>query len=124
MIIGMGVDIVKLERIESLYEKHGKHFLEKILSAEEISLLPEKFPVPYIGGRFAVKEALVKAIGARDFEFNEISVLKKDNGAPFISDLTKLEQLLNMSHNSLLVHISISHETDYCIANVIIEQNQ
>lgn len=122
MILGSGIDIVKLERIESLYEQYGGHFLEKILSSAEIAALPEKFPVPYIGGRFAVKEALVKALGGLKFNFNEISILKHENGAPFINETFRLAEILSMPENRLAVFVSISHENDYCVANVIIEQ--
>lgn len=121
MISGIGIDIVKSERIESLYKAHGKSFLEKILSGEEIALMPAKFPVQYIGGRFAVKEAIVKALGGRPFAFSEITVLNNEAGRPFVKDTGCIAKLTGRSVSSFVVHISISHEKDYCTASALIE---
>lgn len=119
MIIGVGVDIVKLRRIEDLYKKHGVRFLEKVLSEDEIKLIPEKFAALYIGGRFAAKEALVKALGGRDFDFSEISLLNDENGRPFVSEKEKISDILRAPAE---IHVSISHEQDYCAALAVIEK--
>jgi holo-[acyl-carrier protein] synthase len=121
MIIGTGIDIVKMERIERLFGSFGDKFLQKILSDEEAGNVPVKFPAPYISGRFAVKEALVKAMGGKEFSFGDITVLNDDKGRPFIKDARVLAGLLGIPEQSFAIHISISHEQDHCVASVIIE---
>lgn len=61
LVRGIGVDIVKLERIEAVYRRFGERFAEKVLSAEERSAEPVTASV--IAKRFAAKEAIAKALG-------------------------------------------------------------
>ena len=121
MIGGIGIDIVKSKRIESLWKTHGDHFLKKILSDDEIAAMPPKFPVPYISGRFALKEAIVKASGKRDFAFSEISVLNDETGKPFVKDKDVIGRIIGREEGSFAIHVSISHEKEYCTASAIIE---
>jgi holo-[acyl-carrier protein] synthase len=118
---GVGIDIVKLERIESLWKAHGALFLERILSGEEIGAIPEKFPVEYIGGRFAAKEAIVKAVGRRGFEFSKISILNDEAGRPFIKEKSALGTALARTEDSFSIYVSISHEREYCVGLAILE---
>jgi phosphopantetheinyl transferase (holo-ACP synthase) len=67
MIIGTGIDIVKMERIERLFGSFGEKFLQKILSEEEAGNVPVKFPAPYISGRFAVRRPWLRPWAARSF---------------------------------------------------------
>ena len=121
MIGGIGIDIVKSKRIESLWKAHGEHFLKKILSDDEIAAMPKKFPVQYIGGRFALKEAIVKAVGKRDFAFSEISVLNDESGRPFVKEKEVIGRVIGREEDSFAIHVSISHEKEYCTASAIIE---
>ena len=57
MIIGIGTDITELARIKASYDRFGERFLQKILTPDELKLVPES-PIAYISGRFAAKEAL------------------------------------------------------------------
>ncbi|MEC8158029.1 MAG: holo-ACP synthase [Pseudomonadota bacterium] len=61
MVHGIGVDIVKFERIEAVYRRFGHRFARKVLSAEELSAGP--ITSSLIAKRFAAKEAIVKALG-------------------------------------------------------------
>ncbi|MCL2025371.1 MAG: holo-ACP synthase [Leptospirales bacterium] len=121
MIGGIGIDIVESKRIESLWKAYGDHFLKKILSDDEIAAMPKKFPVQYIGGRFALKEAIVKASGKRDFAFNEISVLNDETGKPFIKEKDAIARIIGREESSFAIHVSISHEKEYCTASAVIE---
>ena len=114
MITGTGIDIVNINRIIKSIEKHGDRFTEKILSPDEIVKIPRVKKYEYIAGRFAVKEALIKAAGM-SLPFTGITILNDEKGKPFVAaipsdkiDITK-------------VHISISHDTDYAVASAIIE---
>ena len=64
MIIGIGIDIVKTERIKETLGKWGKRFLNRIYTqGEQDYCFQHKDPHLFLGGRFAVKEAMFKAIG-------------------------------------------------------------
>lgn len=64
MIFGIGVDVLKVDRIERVYQKHGDRFLNHLLMPEERALLDRTArPVRFLAMRFAAKEAIVKAMG-------------------------------------------------------------
>jgi holo-[acyl-carrier protein] synthase len=64
MIFGIGVDILKTERVSSLFRKYGDRFARRILMPEEVEMFAaQKNPVRFLAMRFAAKEAVVKAMG-------------------------------------------------------------
>ena len=64
MIFGIGTDVVQLERVQAAYERHGEHFVRRLLMPEEEEAFRRyKRPVRFLAMRFAAKEALVKALG-------------------------------------------------------------
>ncbi len=64
MIFGVGTDVVELSRIQATYDRFGEHFVRRILMPEELELFRRsKWPVRFLGMRFAGKEAVVKAMG-------------------------------------------------------------
>lgn len=116
MIIGTGIDLVELTRIEQAYHRQPK-FAERILTVREVSAfrqLKGKRAIEFLAGRFAVKEAYAKARGTgigRDFGWQSIEVLADEKGKPII-----------FPHQDNNVHVSISHSKDYAVAQVIIEK--
>ncbi|KYD25306.1 holo-ACP synthase [Geobacillus sp. NFOSA3] len=117
MIIGIGIDIVELERIEQLMMKNEK-FIDRILTEEEKRIffqLSPKRKVEFLAGRFAAKEAYAKAIGTgigKNVSFHDIQIMNDDNGKPIVVSNGK----------DCRIHVSISHSRDYAIAQVIIER--
>lgn len=64
MIFGIGTDVLKLSRIERVYQRHGDRFAERMLLDEELALYRESKNKPrFLGMRFAAKEAIAKALG-------------------------------------------------------------
>src|SRR5262245_1014890 len=64
MILGIGIDIIEVGRIEASYKKFGERFLQRILHPAEISYcLSHRSPGPFLAARFAAKEAISKAFG-------------------------------------------------------------
>ena len=64
MIFGIGTDVVRLERVQAIYERHGEHFVRRLLMPEEEAVFRRyKRPVRFLAMRFAAKEAIVKALG-------------------------------------------------------------
>lgn len=110
MIKGIGVDIAKISR----FENKSNHFIQRILSKKELevySSLNEENKIVYLASRFSAKEALFKALKTEDFDFSEISVLNEKSGAPYIQMDTPYK-----------THISISHEKEYVICYVLVEE--
>lgn len=127
MVIGIGVDIVQVCRVEPWLE--NQKMLERFFNQAEIqyvqSLKAEK--AQSLAARFAAKEALGKALGTglKNIELKKLCVKNDSNGAPYF----ELEQdLLNpqlkrfsKSTKDVRIHLSLSHEKDYAVAMVIIE---
>lgn len=125
MIIGIGIDIIELHRIEKILEKNPDSFLGRIFTPEELKDLPAsgKRRVEYVAGRFAVKEAAAKALGTgigKTFSFLDGEIRKNDEGKPVLTISAETLGKLNLSP-SLLAHVSISHSRDYAIAQVVLE---
>ena len=114
MITGTGIDIVNINRIRKNLDKYGSRFIAKILSEEEIQKIPSAGKEEYIAGRFAVKEALFKASGIV-LSFSNITILNDEKGKPYMAEIPG-------SMQNKKIHISISHDTDYAAASVIIEE--
>lgn len=109
-IKGIGTDITTRER----FSKSNNEFNYRFLTDKEILLLDElkgNDAINFIAGRWASKEAIVKASN-KEVTFSTISILKGENGKPivYIND----ELMEN-------IHISISHENTYSIAFCVIE---
>ncbi|WP_147821548.1 holo-ACP synthase [Salidesulfovibrio onnuriiensis] len=123
MIKGTGLDIVEIDRIKTLWEKHGERFSRKILTDAEMTQLPRKHPVPRLAALFAGKEAAVKALGtgfARGVHFHCVEILHAPSGKPEIHFLDKgLDVMKELG--ALQAHISLTHEKGHAAAVVILE---
>lgn len=122
MIVGMGIDLVELARIRHVYERFGETFLKKFLAPEEMAHMPENI-LPWLGGRFAAKEAASKALGTGFTDGilpQNLIILNSGTGQPRLFCVEKaLEQANRLGARKF--HISISHEVKFAIAQVILE---
>ena len=122
MIIGLGTDITELARIKSSYDRFGKRLLQKILTKEEQQYLPES-PIAYIAGRFAAKEATVKALGtgfSNGIGLLDVEVLRGPAGQPLLRLHCSARQLAE-AMGMRTAHISISHDRNAAVAVVVLE---
>lgn len=122
MIYGIGIDIVKIDRIKTTVERWGRRFLERVFTEKEIAYCYEK-KEPYLSlsVRFAAKEALIKAIGSEiPLSFKDIEVMKYGSGRPFITIKGRLETFFK-EKSIKCTHLSLSHEPEYGIACVVLE---
>ena len=115
-MLSIGTDIVKIDRIKSLY-KNSK-FLNKIFSFSEIEYcINHKEPYIHLSGKYAAKEAVKKALLSskivKTISLIYIEVLNNKDKSPYI----KLVNVNNVKYN-----VSISHDGEYAIAFVIIEK--
>jgi len=117
MIIGMGIDLVDLKRIKEITDER---FLKRVLSDKELKLYQniaaENTKLSFIGGRFAAKEALFKAIskGHGKTNYIDFSILNEDNGKPYVET--------EYFKHQAVIHISITHTDEHAMAYVIIEK--
>jgi phosphopantetheine--protein transferase-like protein len=123
MIYGIGIDIVKVERMKTAVARWDKKFLERIFTEKEILYAyNKKDPYPSLSVRFAAKEALIKA--ARTYipvSLKEIEVLNQEDGRPYIEVSGRLASFFE-ENKILCSHVSLSHEQDYGVACVVLEQ--
>ena len=116
----IGTDLVDIARIKKLIDKHNTKFLNKIFSIKEQRYCNSK-PIPEIhyAGRFAAKEAIIKAIKSSrvniPIDFNSIVVLNKSDGAPYV----ELDKTYNCS-----MKISISHTDTHAISFALLVLNK
>lgn len=85
MIIGLGLDLVEISRIEASWRRFGQRFAERVLHPLELAEMPASKPVEYLAARFAAKEAAVKALGtgfAGGISTHSVYVRKLPSGQP------------------------------------------
>ena len=129
MIIGIGTDLVQVNRIETTLKKFGTSFEEKVFSAferEKASTLAPLKRASFFAKRFAAKEAFSKALGSGiggEAFFQDIEVQNDIKGAPFFVIKGKaLETLKKKTNNKpYQIHLSLSDEKEFAICFVIIE---
>jgi holo-[acyl-carrier protein] synthase len=114
MILGTGIDIVEIDRLQKALDRWGEDFLTHIFNEEEIAYAKEKkFPAQHYAARFAAKEAVYKAFGDnRTLSWKDMTILNDENGKPHC-------QLKNTDLEGTIL-ISISHTKNYAVANAII----
>ncbi|MBE0433535.1 holo-ACP synthase [candidate division WOR-3 bacterium] len=121
-IIGIGIDIVEVKRIQNAVTRR-ENFLKKIYTTEEIRMTPRgEFRFQELAGRFAVKEAFFKAIKTgwrRGMTFSDVIVLNEPSGAPYVK-LTGKAKDIAQSLGATDIFVSISHTADLATGIVII----
>lgn len=121
MIVGIGTDMVEIERIQKACE--NIHFFERVFTEKEREL--GKKNISTLAGNFAVKESVVKAFGTgfRGIEFQEIEVLRDLLGKPYIILYGKAEEKQKeLGINQL--YVSITNTKQYAMAFVVGESGE
>tara|TARA_Y100000591_G_C21739757_1_gene648695 strand:+ start:34 stop:417 length:384 start_codon:yes stop_codon:yes gene_type:complete len=121
-IYGIGTDIVSVDRIKRSIK--NKKFVNRVYSKKEI-LKCEKIKNSYncYAKRFAAKEAFSKALGtgiSSGINFNEIIILNKASGKPFVFLQGKTKKIINrkFKNKKLKISLSLSDEKKYAVAFV------
>lgn len=115
MVIGVGIDMVKIEKIQSAIERLGKAFIDRIFNKEELKNITKgKMYYQRLAARFAAKEAVIKAISKeKPLALKDIVILNKPNGAPYC----ELKKDLGIK-----IFLSITHIEDYAAACAVAER--
>jgi holo-[acyl-carrier protein] synthase len=129
MIYGIGTDIIQINRIETALQRHGPRFAEKILGIEELEKYHRRSAkvaargLRFLATRFAAKEAFSKAIGLgihMPMTWRAMQTLNAPSGKPIV--VTSGALTLFMEQHGLSAQVSITDETDYAVAFVIVEK--
>ena len=121
MIVGIGNDIIEIERIEKAISKEG--FKNKVYTQKELENIEKRGDrVETYAGIFSAKEAISKAIGTgvREFSLTDLEILNDDLGKPYVAVSEKLDKIIKDKKENYQIEISISHSKKYAIAMVII----
>lgn len=117
-IVGIGIDIIEVERIKKAVKRFGKRFLERVYTEEEFKYCnSRKDPYPSFAVRFAAKEAFFKVLGKK-VNWKSIEIAQGQRGRPFLRLKSKVTDL---PENPSL-HISLSHTQTYAVAAVVLEK--
>ncbi len=122
MIVGLGVDIVEVERVRHALDKWGKRFLERVFTNRELDYTnTKKFSHENLAARFACKESVLKAFGdtRSGIQLKNIEVLNDAKGKPEV--VLHKEALEFAKRNSLdKIIVSMSHTSSYAVSNAIL----
>ncbi len=124
MILGIGTDIVHIERIRRLIDNPGDPFFRRTFTARELDYaFGGSSPEWFLAGRFAAKEAIFKCLRSDGnlIRLSEIEILKNEWGAPE-AGLSGLAERMARQKGAGTTHISISYDTDYAIAYAVMER--
>ena len=122
MIIGIGTDIVEVERIEKVV-KRTPNFLRGVFTKNEADYFnSKKNKYEVIAGFFAEKEALSKALatGIRGFRLTDIEIKHTKLGKPIINLNDEMKEKFKL--NNYKIHVTISHTERNAISFVVIEE--
>ena len=123
MIVGVGIDLCKIQKLRDALERSGDVFLSKIFTQNEIELASKEGDTArYFASRFAAKEAIFKALGVGLFKYKgtEIEIGAEKSGRPTVSisgELNDFTTKMGVNH----IFISLSHDGEYATAVAILE---
>ena len=125
MIVGIGIDIIDIRRIEKIIIKYGDRFIKKCFLQTEIQRSESRInTIQSYAKRYAAKEACAKALGtglARNVYWKDIEVGNNNLGKPILTLHNKAAKILNqISSKNTRIEVSLSDEKNYAISNVII----
>lgn len=124
-VVGLGIDVVDLARVRDLYERHGERFTARICRPGEVQPRQGAALIEHIGGLFAAKEAVLKALGtgwAQGLSLRQVEVVRGPGGIPTIRlHGAAAERAATLGAARTL--LSISHERTFAAAVAVLEAN-
>ena len=123
-IIGIGTDIIECLRIAQMIERHGELFINRVFTPHEIQYChSRKLATQHYAGRWAAKEAVLKAIGTgwrKGISWRDIEIRNDKNGAPTVTLRGGARDVMAAAHIARL-HVTISHCRSFAVAYVVAE---
>jgi len=124
MIVGIGSDIVSVQRIREAAERHGRRFLDRIFTADELAYGRGKArEFEHLAARFAAKEALAKALGTGVSDGILLSDAEVRNNADGKPEMVLRGRACEAADalGVRRIHLSLSHADVYAVAFVVLE---
>lgn len=124
MLIGIGTDIIEVQRVNRAYSRWGERFLRRVYTpVEQLYCLNKTSTACCLAGRFAAKEAVLKALGTgrKGFGFGEVEVVNDDAGKPLVI-LRGRAAVVAREQGVSTVHLSISHDAACAVAFAVAER--
>jgi holo-[acyl-carrier protein] synthase len=126
MIVGTGIDIAEVDRIAHSIERFGRRFIERIFTPDEIRYCESKAnKAERYAGRFAAKEAGMKAIGTgwnRGVRWQDIEVQRAPGSRPTVAFHGKAAEFFQKL-GAVRAHLSITHTRESAMAQIILESD-
>jgi len=123
MILGIGIDIIEIERIKKSVEEYGDAFLNKVFTKVELDYcLSKKNKFQHLAARFAGKEAISKALStgwAKGFKWKDVEIFNEPSGLPKVKLKNELESFIA---NNKELKITMSHSDNYVTCFAILYQ--
>lgn len=119
MVIGIGIDIIEIERIKKSVDDYGDSFLNKVYTKNELDYcLAKHNKYQHLAARFAAKEAIYKALASgwkKDASWMNIEIINEPTGLPTAKFFGKLKEFMGEDKD---IKISMSHSDNYvtCVA--------
>ncbi len=124
MIFGIGIDLVKISRMDAAIERHGNRFAARILSEAELAdYAGARHKAGFLAKHFAAKEALLKALGTglrMGIRWGDMQVRNDPLGKPFVVCGGRVQELFD-ERRITESFLSISDEDEYAAAFVTLE---
>ncbi len=124
MILGVGIDIIEIDRIKQSVDDYGELFLKKVFTQKELEYcLSKSNKYQHLAARFAAKEAVYKALASgwhENVTWQSIEISNEPNGLPIVTLHGGLKQFLKEKES---LKISMSHSRDYVACVAIIYKN-
>lgn len=126
-IVGIGLDLVKIDRVRAIAERWQARFLDRLYTeAERRYCLARPAPYASLAGRFAAKEAVLKALGtgwSDGISWHDIQVLNDRTGRPRATVSGRVKTLMKRA-GVTNIHVSLSHDTDYAVAEAVLTKDR
>jgi holo-[acyl-carrier protein] synthase len=127
MIVGSGIDLIEIERIQQAMDRYGQRFLNRVFTAaEQAYCLRKRNSAESFAARFAAKEAGAKALGTgigQGVNWREIEVVREPSGRPTLALHGRAAQFakkLGVIHAAL----SLTHSREMAMASVVLEDSR
>ena len=124
MIVGTGVDIFEIDRVQKLLDEHGERFLHRVFTDWEVATcMARARPIQHFAGRFAAKEAAFKALGtgwSSGVSWKDVELVNEPSGRPVLrlgGGAARRAKKLGVDH----MWVSVSHGLMHAVATVTFE---